>query len=283
MRSSASTWSEQLALCPTTTPRTPFAERRARGLFADMRFTMARPEVSCHPELLVDGARTVIAAARCYAADVPPTPPDHGRLPRYTWRDEYAILREQLEALGRRLGGRVPRARRRQRPRGSGRPRFEPASRSTARTRWRSPPPWLMGRPRGRRHGGRDRAESRAPARLRRVPTLHRRMPDGCPRRAGDPRLHEMPLVLESGASADPRCVPRARWATWSTAATSVRTSVRGIAASRSDDAAKRFRSMRPRWCRSPNGSIAIRASSSRSSTGSTFRRTTDGGCVAMP
>jgi epoxyqueuosine reductase len=79
--------------------------RRARGLFADMRFTMARPEVSCHPELLVDGARSVIAAARCYAADVPPTPPDHGRLPRYTWRDEYAILREQLEVLGRRLGG----------------------------------------------------------------------------------------------------------------------------------------------------------------------------------
>ena len=30
-------------------------DRRARGLFADMRFTMARPEVSCHPELLLDG------------------------------------------------------------------------------------------------------------------------------------------------------------------------------------------------------------------------------------
>src|SRR5438105_3081087 len=30
-------------------------ERRARGLFADMRFTMARPEVSCHPETLLDG------------------------------------------------------------------------------------------------------------------------------------------------------------------------------------------------------------------------------------
>jgi epoxyqueuosine reductase QueG len=28
-------------------------ERRARGLFADMRFTMARPEVSCHPETLL--------------------------------------------------------------------------------------------------------------------------------------------------------------------------------------------------------------------------------------
>lgn len=31
-------------------------ERRARGLFADMRFTMARPEVSCHPEALLPGA-----------------------------------------------------------------------------------------------------------------------------------------------------------------------------------------------------------------------------------
>jgi len=28
-------------------------ERRARGLFADMRFTMAQPEVSCHPERLL--------------------------------------------------------------------------------------------------------------------------------------------------------------------------------------------------------------------------------------
>ena len=41
-------------------------DRRARGLFADMRFTMARPEVSCHPERLLDGARTVVSAALCY-------------------------------------------------------------------------------------------------------------------------------------------------------------------------------------------------------------------------
>ncbi len=34
-------------------------ERKKRGLFADMRFTMARPEVSCHPERLLDGARSV--------------------------------------------------------------------------------------------------------------------------------------------------------------------------------------------------------------------------------
>ena len=38
-------------------------ERRDRGLFADMRFTMDRPDVSCHPECLFDGARTCRAAA----------------------------------------------------------------------------------------------------------------------------------------------------------------------------------------------------------------------------
>jgi epoxyqueuosine reductase len=36
---------------------------------------------------------------------VPEVGPDEGRLPRYTWRDEYATLRARLDALGRRLGG----------------------------------------------------------------------------------------------------------------------------------------------------------------------------------
>ena len=80
-------------------------ERRDRGLFADMRFTMARPDVSCHPERLLDGARSVVAAALCYVVDSPTPGPNDARLPRYTWRDEYAILRERLDALGRRLGG----------------------------------------------------------------------------------------------------------------------------------------------------------------------------------
>jgi epoxyqueuosine reductase len=82
------------------------AERRARGLFADMRFTMARPEVSCHPERLFEGARTVISAALCYARSEVSSGPDEGRLPRYAWRDEYADLRRRLDALGRALGGR---------------------------------------------------------------------------------------------------------------------------------------------------------------------------------
>jgi epoxyqueuosine reductase len=80
-------------------------ERRARGLFADMRFTMARPEVSCHPETLLEGARTVVSAALCYWVDGEEPPAGHGRLPRYTWWDAYAALRERLDELGLRLGG----------------------------------------------------------------------------------------------------------------------------------------------------------------------------------
>jgi epoxyqueuosine reductase len=80
-------------------------ERRERGLFADLRFTTAHPEVSCHPELLFDGARTVVSAALCYWAPAGEPGPGEGRLPRYTRRDRYAELREALDALGRRLGG----------------------------------------------------------------------------------------------------------------------------------------------------------------------------------
>jgi epoxyqueuosine reductase len=80
-------------------------ERRERGLFADMRFTMAHPEVSCHPETLLDGATTVVSAALCYYAPEPPLAAGEGRLPRYTWVDAYAALRERLDELGRRLGG----------------------------------------------------------------------------------------------------------------------------------------------------------------------------------
>jgi epoxyqueuosine reductase len=79
-------------------------ERRAQGLFADLRFTMAQPEVSCHPETLLPGARTVVSAALCYYADGPQPAPGEGRMPRYTWYDAYAELREKLDALGRRLG-----------------------------------------------------------------------------------------------------------------------------------------------------------------------------------
>jgi epoxyqueuosine reductase len=80
-------------------------DRRARGLFADMKFTMAQPETSCHPETLLPGAKTVVSAALCYFAPEPERGAGEGRLPRYTWRDAYAELREKLDELGRRIGG----------------------------------------------------------------------------------------------------------------------------------------------------------------------------------
>ena len=70
-----------------------------------MRFTMAQPEVSCHPETLLEGARTVVSAALCYYVPGPARGAGEGRLPRYAWRDHYALLRERLDLLGRRLGG----------------------------------------------------------------------------------------------------------------------------------------------------------------------------------
>ena len=70
-------------------------ERRARGLFGSMRFTMARPEVSCHPETVLDGARTVVSAALCYYAPAPEPGSGEGRLPRYAWRDHYARSEER--------------------------------------------------------------------------------------------------------------------------------------------------------------------------------------------
>src|SRR2546421_11485763 len=80
-------------------------ERQARGLLPDLKFTMAQPEVSCHPETLLPGARTVVSAALCYYAPGPGPEPGEGRLPRYTWTDAYTVLREDLDRLGRELGG----------------------------------------------------------------------------------------------------------------------------------------------------------------------------------
>jgi epoxyqueuosine reductase len=78
-------------------------ERRARGLFGRLRFTIAQPEVSCHPERLLPDARSVVSAALCYYAPEPERAAGDGRLPRYAWSDGYAELREKLDALGRSL------------------------------------------------------------------------------------------------------------------------------------------------------------------------------------
>jgi epoxyqueuosine reductase len=80
-------------------------ERRARGLFAEMKFTMAQPERSCHPETLLPGARSVVSAALSYWASEAALEAGEGRLARYTWGEAYADLREKLDRLGRQIGG----------------------------------------------------------------------------------------------------------------------------------------------------------------------------------
>ncbi len=79
-------------------------DRKARGLFGRLGFTTSHPEVSCHPESLLEGAASVISAALCYYLPEPERPAGYGRLPRYAWHDGYAELREKLDALGRELG-----------------------------------------------------------------------------------------------------------------------------------------------------------------------------------
>jgi epoxyqueuosine reductase len=88
-------------------------ERRAAGLFADMGFTIRRPDRSCRPRTLLRNARSVVVAARSYARPEPPKPGDRprGRMPRYARRDEYAALRSALRELGARLQELAPRSR----------------------------------------------------------------------------------------------------------------------------------------------------------------------------
>jgi epoxyqueuosine reductase len=85
-------------------------ERSALGLFADMGFTMRRPDISCHPELALRDARSVVAVAQSYARPEPEKPGDapRGRMPRYARRDEYALLRDRLRSLGSWLREAVP-------------------------------------------------------------------------------------------------------------------------------------------------------------------------------
>lgn len=80
-------------------------ERRAEGLFADLSFTVARPEISCHPELLLARARSVVSAALSYYAPGPEPGAGEGRLARHAWRDHYAELQLRLAALAEQIGG----------------------------------------------------------------------------------------------------------------------------------------------------------------------------------
>ena len=246
-------------------------ERRARGLFGEMRFTIAQPELACHPERLLDGARSVVSAALCYWAPAPEPRPGEGRLPRYTWEDGYAELREKLDALGRRLGGayrvlvdanqHVDR---------------EAAARSGVGFYGKNT--MLI----TRRHGswvvlgtlvtdGRGGADAAARRRLRLVHALHRGVPHRRARRPRRPRRDALPLLDDAVAGPGRGAMPAPRSRTASTAATSARTSVPGTAGSRS--AAPASLSAGSPWCRSWTGWSGRTTSCGAPTTASTCPR----------
>ena len=252
-------------------------ERRERGLFAGMKFTMAQPETSCHPETLLPGARSVVTAARCYWQPEAPLaprarPPGALHVGRRLRASAHAARRPRPAA--RRL---LPRARRRQ-------PARRPRSRRPGRHRLLRQehhadhaPPRLMGRPRHARHRRRARSDT-CPARgLRRLHDLHRRVPDGRPRRAWDARRDEVPLLLDTGAGAGAGGLPlRAR-------ATGLR--VRHLPGrlsleSRRREAARRSHGVGRRgMSTSSPGSRRTAGPSSTSTSGCTCRGTIRAGC----
>src|SRR5215472_731858 len=73
-----------------------------------------------------------------------------------------------------------------------------------------NPPTRILGRARDARHGRRARTDAAARPRLRRLPALHRRLPDRGAGRARNPRLDTVPVLLDAGACGTARRVPRA-------------------------------------------------------------------------
>ncbi len=84
-------------------------DRLGRGLFADLKFTMTRADVSCHPESILPGAKSVISVAFGYltvetghaveARHVVGASDAFGVIARYTRIDAYASLILKLEEL----------------------------------------------------------------------------------------------------------------------------------------------------------------------------------------
>ena len=79
--------------------------RKAAGLHAGMGFTYRNPDRSTDPNRAVDGARSIIVAARPYLADDEPERPRgaQARIARYAWVDHYAPLRTGLREVAARI------------------------------------------------------------------------------------------------------------------------------------------------------------------------------------
>ncbi len=88
--------------------RAELFRRREAGLHGDMGFTYRNPERSTDPLRAVEGARSVIVAAKPYLTDDDPPHPDgaagpQARVGRYAWVDHYAPLRTALRDVAKQI------------------------------------------------------------------------------------------------------------------------------------------------------------------------------------
>ncbi len=258
-------------------------ERKARGLFADMRFTMARPEISCHPETLVEGARDRrLGRSLLLRARVGGWPGRRSVVPLHVERRvRVPASRSRRARPAARWGvSRVRRLERPRRPRGCrscrGGVLREEHDGDHASVR-------VMGRSRDAGHGRGDRTDAATRARLRIVPALHRRVSNRCARRAWRARRDEVPLVLDASSRSRFPSITGPTWKAASTAATSARTCARGIGGSRNGVASTSTPTRdRHRPFRCGTGSKVTGTRWSRSSIASTFRATTPAGFGEM-
>ena len=89
---------------PLSRARVAIDDRKARGLSDTMGFTYRNPSRSTDPNTSVEGARSIIVAARSYHSEQPEHPGGMvARVARYAQDDHYTPLREALQKIALRL------------------------------------------------------------------------------------------------------------------------------------------------------------------------------------
>jgi epoxyqueuosine reductase len=89
---------------PLSRARVAIDDRKARGLSDTMGFTYRNPSRSTDPNTAVEGARSIIVAARSYHSDQPDHPGGiSARVARYAQDDHYTPLRQALQKIALRL------------------------------------------------------------------------------------------------------------------------------------------------------------------------------------
>ena len=89
---------------PLSRARVTIDDRKARGLSDTMGFTYRNPSRSTDPNTAVEGARSIIVAARSYHSDQPDPPGGiSARVARYAQDDHYTPLRQALQQIALRL------------------------------------------------------------------------------------------------------------------------------------------------------------------------------------